>query len=206
MPRFCVVQCAAMAAALMACTGPARDVVPPNATAGRDAPTASTPLPDWAEALEVAEALDSLTPVTPRGRRAPIDHSGRKQVGHASFYSMGFEGRKMAGGRRFDPNADNAASKTLPFGTTARVTNLENGRSAIVTVEDRGPAHGGRVLDVSPKVAKQLDITARGVAPVVVAPIAVPQPDGGVKPGAGAARATSEELRMAAEAAARIAR
>ena len=206
MPRLCVVQWAAMAAALMACTGPARDVVTPNATAGRDAPTGSAPLPDWAEALEVAEALDSLPPVTPRGRRGPIDHSGRKQVGRASFYSMGFEGRKMAGGRRFDPNADNAASKTLPLGTTARVTNLENGRSAIVTVEDRGPAHGGRVLDVSPKVAKQLDITARGVAPVVVAPIAVPQPDGGVKPGAGAARATSEELRRAVEAAATIAR
>ena len=206
MPRLCVVQWAAMAAALMACTEPPRDAVTPHATAGRDALTGSVLPPDWAEVLEVAEALDSLPPVTPRGRRGPIDHSGRKQVGHASFYSMGFEGRKMAGGRRFDPNADNAASKTLPFGTTARVTNLENGRSAIVTVEDRGPAHGGRVLDVSPKVAKQLDITARGVAPVVVAPIAVPQPDGGVKPGAGAARATSEELRRAVEAAATIAR
>jgi len=195
-----------MAAALMACTEPPRDAVTPHATAGRDALTGSVLPPDWAGVLEVAEALDSLPPVTPRGRRGPIDHSGRKQVGHASFYSMGFEGRKMAGGRRFDPNADNAASKTLPFGTTAKVTNLENGRSAIVTVEDRGPAHGGRVLDVSPKVAKQLDITARGVAPVVVAPIAVPQPDGGVKPGAGAARATSEELRRAVEAAATIAR
>jgi len=195
-----------MAAALMACTEPPRDAVTPHATAGRDALTGSVLPPDWAGVLEVAEALDSLPPVTPRGRRGPIDHSGRKQVGRASFYSMGFEGRKMAGGRRFDPNADNAASKTLPFGTTARVTNLENGRSAIVTVEDRGPAHGGRVLDVSPKVAKQLDITARGVAPVVVAPIAVPQPDGGVKPGAGAARATSEELRRAVEAAATIAR
>jgi len=150
--------------------------------------------------------LCSRPPMRLDRSKRPIDHSGRKQVGHASFYSMGFEGRKMAGGRRFDPNADNAASKTLPFGTTARVTNLENGRSAIVTVEDRGPAHGGRVLDVSPKVAKQLDITARGVAPVVVAPIAVPQPDGGVKPGAGAARATSEELRRAVEAAATIAR
>ena len=206
MPRLCVVQWAAMAAALMACTEPPRDAVTPHATAGRDALTGSVLPPDWAGVLEVAEALDSLPPVTPRGRRGPIDHSGRKQVGHASFYSMGFEGRKMAGGRRFDPNADNAASKTLLFGTTARVTNLENGRSAIVTVEDRGPAHGGRVLDVSPKVAKQLDITARGVAPVVVAPIAVPQPDGGVKPGAGAARATSEELRRAVEAAATIAR
>ena len=206
MPRLCVVQWAAMAAALMACTEPPRDAVTPHATAGRDALTGSVLPPDWAGVLEVAEALDSLPPVTPKGRRGPIDHSGRKQVGHASFYSMGFEGRKMAGGRRFDPNADNAASKTLPFGTTARVTNLENGRSAIVTVEDRGPAHGGRVLDVSPKVAKQLDITARGVAPVVVAPIAVPQPDGGVKPGAGAARATSEELRRAVEAAATIAR
>ena len=206
MPRLCVVQWAAMAAALMACTEPPRDAVTPHATAGRDALTGSVLPPDWAGVLEVAEALDSLPPVTPRGRRGPIDHSGRKQVGHASFYSMGFEGRKMAGGRRFDSNADNAASKTLPLGTTARVTNLENGRSAIVTVEDRGPAHGGRVLDVSPKVAKQLDITARGVAPVVVAPIAVPQPDGGVKPGAGAARATSEELRRAVEAAATIAR
>ena len=204
MPRLCVVQWAAMAAALMACTEPARDAV--NATAGRDAPTGSALPPDWADVLEVAEALDSLPPVSPRGRRAPIDHSGRKQVGHASFYSMGFEGRKMAGGRRFDPNADNAASKTLPFGTTAKVTNLENGRSAIVTVEDRGPALDGRVLDVSPKVAEQLDIKERGVAPVVVAPIAVPQPGGGVKPGAGAARATSEELRKAAEAAATIAR
>ncbi len=176
MPRLCVVQWAAMAAALMACTEPPRDAVTPHATAGRDALTGSVLPPDWAGVLEVAEALDSLPPVTPRGRRGPIDHSGRKQVGHASFYSMGFEGRKMAGGRRFDPNADNAASKTLPFGTTARVTNLENGRSAIVTVEDRGPAHGGRVLDVSPKVAEQLDIKGRGVAPVVVAPIAVPQP------------------------------
>ena len=206
MPRLCVVQWAAMAAALMACTEPPRDAVTPHATAGRDALTGSVLPPDWAGVLEVAEALDSLPPVTPRGRRGPIDHSGRKQVGHASFYSMGFEGRKMAGGRRFDPNADNAASKTLPFGTTARVTNLENGRSAIVTVEDRGPALEGRVLDVSPKVAEQLDIKARGVAPVVVAPIAVPQPDGGVKPGAGAARATSEELRRAVEAAATIAR
>jgi len=131
-----------MAAALMACTEPPRDAVTPHATAGRDALTGSALPPDWAEVLEVAEALDSLPPVTPRGRRGPIDHSGRKQVGHASFYSMGFEGRKMAGGRRFDPNADNAASKTLPFGTTARVTNLENGRSAIVTVED-GCVMGG---------------------------------------------------------------
>ena len=206
MPRLWVVQWAAMAAALMACTEPARDVVDIEGHGGPGRPTGSTLPPDWAEALEVAEALDSLPPVTPRGRRAPIDHSGRKQVGRASFYSMGFEGRKMAGGRRFDPNADNAASKTLPFGTTAKVTNLENGRSAIVTVEDRGPALDGRVLDVSPKVAEQLDIKERGVAPVVVAPIAVPQLGGGVKPGAGAARATSEELRMAAEAAARIAR
>ena len=204
MLRLCVVQWAAMAAALMACTDPARDAVTPNATAAGTRAARCRRIP--AEVLEVAEALDSLPPVTPRGRGGPIDHSGRKQVGRASFYSMSFEGRKMAGGRRFDPNADNAASKTLPFGTTARVTNLENGRSAIVTVEDRGPALEGRVLDVSPKVAKQLDIKERGVAPVVVAPIAVPQPGGGVKPGAGAARATSEELQRAVEAAATIAR
>jgi len=205
-PRLWLLQWATIAAALMACGEPPRHAATLNTTTGPEAPTGSTLPPNWAEVLDVAEALDSLPPVTPGGRRAPIDHSGRKQVGHVSFYSMSFERQKMASGRRFDPNADNAASKTLPFGTTAKVTNLENGRSAIVTVEDRGPALDGRVLDVSPKVAEQLDIKERGVAPVVVAPIAVPQPGGGLKPGAGAARATSEELRRAAEVAATIAR
>jgi len=93
----------------------------------------------------------------------------------------------MADGHRFNPNSDAAASKTLPLGTTAKVTNVQNGKSATVKIQDRGPYAGGRVVDVTPKVADQLDIRKQGVSKVVVAPIAVPQPDGAVKLGAGAA-------------------
>jgi rare lipoprotein A len=147
---------------------------------------------------EVAEArdLDRLPPVTPHGH-ATIDHSGRKQAGHASFYADYLADKKMADGRRMNPNADTAASKTLPLGTVAEVTNLENGRSAKVQVEDRGPFIDGRVVDVSPKVAHQLGMIRRGVAAVVVKPIAVPQADGAVKLGAGAAGLSPEEMMAA---------
>ena len=93
----------------------------------------------------------------------------------------------MADGSRFHPNSDAAASKSLPLGTVARVTNQQNGKTAVVQVEDRGPHVGVRVLDVAPKVADHLDMKKAGVTQVVVAPIAVPQPNGAVKLGAGAA-------------------
>jgi rare lipoprotein A len=116
-----------------------------------------------------------------------IQHDGRKEKGRASFYSRDLAGNKMANGKSFHPNSDAAASSTLPLGTKARVTNVENGRSATITVQDRGPYAGGRMLDVSPKTAKELGMTKNGTAPVIVAPIAVPQRDGSIKVGAGAA-------------------
>ena len=79
------------------------------------------------------------------------------------------------------------------------MTNLDNGKTATVKVEDRGPFIDGRVVDVSPKVARDLNITKQGVAPVVVKPIAVPQPDGAVKLGAGAAEASPQQVQRAAE-------
>jgi rare lipoprotein A len=113
------------------------------------------------------------------------DLTGKKRVGKASFYGNEFIGRKMADGAPMDPKANNAASKTLPLGTTAKVTNLETGKSAVVTIRDRGPYVPGRIVDLSPATARQIGITQRkGVAPVVVAPITVPQPDGRIKFGA----------------------
>ena len=113
------------------------------------------------------------------------DLSGAKRVGVASFYAPKFAGRKMADGQRMNPNDDNAASKTLPLGTTAKVTNLETGRSATVTIQDRGPYVKGRIVDLSPSTAQQIGITRDdGIAKVEVAPIQVPMPDGTVKPGA----------------------
>ena len=106
--------------------------------------------------------------------RSPTSKHAKPQRGKASYYATKFNGRRMANGKRFNPNANNAAHKTLPLGTTARVTNLENGKSAEVTVEDRGPYARGRIMDVSPKTAQQLDMKKDGTAPVVVEPIRVP--------------------------------
>lgn len=119
--------------------------------------------------------------------RHKIDQSGRKQLGKASFYSHKFAHRKMADGTRMNPRAPIAASKTLPLGTVAKVTNLHTGQSTVVTIHDRGPHVRGRIVDLSPAAAEKIGLTAeQGVAPVEVAPIAVPLPDGSVKPGEGA--------------------
>lgn len=99
------------------------------------------------------------------------------QEGEASFYGPQFSGRTMANGERFNPNSDSAAHRSLPLGTTARVTNLENGRSATVKVKDRGPYARGRIIDVSPRVAEDLGMKKAGTAPVRVTPIEVPQRD-----------------------------
>ena len=71
--------------------------------------------------------------------------------------------RKMADGDHMNQQANIAASKTLPLGTTAKVINLQNGKSATVRVEDRGPFVAGRVMDVTIKVAQELDIRKHGL-------------------------------------------
>lgn len=81
----------------------------------------------------------------------------------------------MANGERMDPRSDNAASRTLPLGTRARVTNLHTGRSALVTIEDRGPFVRGRIVDLSPATAAQIGLSHKeGLAPVEVVPVELP--------------------------------
>ncbi len=120
--------------------------------------------------------------------REVIDRSGRPQRGRASYYGREFNGRKMANGRPFNPDSTTAASRSLPLGTVARVKNRHSGWETTVKVEDRGPYVPGRILDVAPRAADDLGMRQRGVAPVVVEPVAVPQPDGSVKPGVGGAQ------------------
>lgn len=124
------------------------------------------------------------------GAHAPtgskLDRSGHKRVGKASRYARRFAGRRMADGTPMNPREDNAASRSLPLGTRAKVTNLETGQSAVVTIQDRGPYVPGRIVDLSPASADKIGVTReKGVALVEVDPITVPQPDGRVKPGAG---------------------
>ena len=117
------------------------------------------------------------------GPAAP-DLSARKRLGKASYYARQFFGRPMADGTPMNPRGNNAASRTLPLGTVAKVTDVATGKSAIVRIEDRGPYIKGRIVDLSPSTARSIGITPHlGVADVVVAPIAVPLPDGRIKLG-----------------------
>ena len=134
------------------------------------------------------QATQPAPPPGPPATKPGLDRSGSKQVGKASFYADKFSGRKMADGRRMDPRDDNAASKTLPLGTTAKVTNLDTGRSAVVTIQDRGPYVKGRIVDLSPATAREIGISREnGVAQVEVTPLSIPQPDG-KKPASDAGR------------------
>ena len=88
--------------------------------------------------------------------------------GKASYYGKAHHGNKTASGERFDQNALTAAHRTLPFGTMVKVTNLDNDRSVVVRINDRGPFARGRIIDVSRKAAEALDMIRSGVAPVRV--------------------------------------
>src|ERR1700761_7206760 len=158
----------------------------------------ATELPTAPGAQAEAAKLNDMPPVPP-APAGHIDHSGRKEKGRASFYSSHFTNRKMADGNRMNPNANIAASKNLPLGSVAKVTNLDNGKSAMVKIEDRGPYVNGRVVDLAPKVADELDLKQKGVAQVVVKPVTLPQPNGTVKLGAGAAESSPEEVSEAVE-------
>jgi rare lipoprotein A len=88
--------------------------------------------------------------------------SGHTQTGMISYYGGKFHGRKTASGERFDKNAMTAAHRSLSFGTRLKVTNLDNGRSVEVTVNDRGPFAHGRILDLSEAAAKELGMIGKG--------------------------------------------
>jgi rare lipoprotein A len=146
------------------------------------------------EAVALGSAVHAATPgesipnssqrIAPH-QKPVLDRSGKKRLGKASFYAHMFEGRKMADGKIMNPMHNNAASRTLPLGTTAKVTNLKTGKSAVVTIQDRGPYVNGRIVDLSRATAQAIGITpSQGVAQVRVSPITVPLPNGGLMYGA----------------------
>lgn len=94
-----------------------------------------------------------------------------RETGKASFYGDRFAGRPMADGTPFDPEASVAASRTLPLGTWVKVTNLENGKTEVVQIRDRGPYIDGRIIDLSEGIARKLDMIEQGVVQVEVVPL-----------------------------------
>ena len=97
----------------------------------------------------------------------PLQAAGQ-QKGKASFYAKSFHGRMTASGERLHPDSLTCAHRTYPFGTKLKVYNPVNGRSVVVKVTDRGPFVRGRIIDLSWRAAKELDIVSQGVATVFV--------------------------------------
>jgi rare lipoprotein A len=105
------------------------------------------------------------TPSQPQPARA--NGAGRHIItGQGSYYGADFSGRRTASGEVFDPNQLTAAHRTLPFGTRLRVTNVRNGRSIVVRINDRGPFTGNRVIDLSHAAAGRIGMLASGTAQV----------------------------------------
>ncbi len=111
--------------------------------------------------LGLAWPLGLTLSAPPDGERWPV--AGQPQEGLVSWYGAAFQDRPTASGERFDAGDLTMAHPTLPFGTRVKVTNLRNGRSVIVRVNDRGPHVGRRIADLSHAAAAQLGMTKRGV-------------------------------------------
>jgi rare lipoprotein A len=94
--------------------------------------------------------------------------AAQMEEGTANFYGDKFEGKKTASGEVFDKNGLTAAHKKLPFGTKVKVTNVDNGKSVVVTVNDRMGANNPAVIDVTRRAAEELDFAKSGKAKVKV--------------------------------------
>lgn len=88
------------------------------------------------------------------------------QTGKASWYGPGFRGKPTASGEKFRPRKRTAAHKTLPFGSVVKVTRVDTGESVRVVINDRGPYAAGRVIDLSRRAARRIDMINDGVAEV----------------------------------------
>lgn len=123
--------------------------------AGLMASEASTPY--------AADEIEAEPEPPAQADAAPGDPVGE---GRASYYGRELAGNPTASGERFDPAKMTAAHRTLPLGSRVRVTNVRTGASVVVRINDRGPFHGGRVIDLSHAAARQIGMLQRGTARV----------------------------------------
>jgi rare lipoprotein A len=126
--------------------------------------------PDAVPRVEPRSKYGNMATYVVRGKRyyTKPDSHGHVELGMASWYGKKFHGQKTSSGERYDMYSMTAAHKTLPLPTYARVTNVENGRSAVVRINDRGPFHGPRVIDLSYAAATKIGVVSNGTAMVEV--------------------------------------
>lgn len=139
---------------------PGSDEIPPDVTRIPDA----VPEPVERSRYGNPESYEVLG----KRYRVMADGRGFKQRGRASWYGKKFHGRRTSSGEKYDMFAMSAAHKTLPIPTYARVTNLANGKSVVVRVNDRGPFHAGRIVDLSYTAAAKLDFLKHGSTEVLL--------------------------------------
>lgn len=143
---------------------------PPQGDYGPTRPVDVSHIKDAEPKLETRTRAGNKSPYTVLGETYTLlpDSEGFRQTGIASWYGYKFHGRKTANGEVYDMYKMTAAHKTLPIPSYVRVTNQSNGRSVIVRVNDRGPFHEGRVIDLSYSAAQKLDFIGQGTAKVAV--------------------------------------
>jgi rare lipoprotein A len=122
---------------------------------------------DDANAAPDYSLTGKLAAASPISLKAP-DVSAFQQTGSASWYGKDFHGRRTASGERFDMNAMTAAHPTLPLASYVMVTNTQNDKSVIVKINDRGPYHGHRIIDLSRAAAKALGMKLGGIEKVKI--------------------------------------
>ncbi|WP_430623903.1 septal ring lytic transglycosylase RlpA family protein [Marinimicrobium locisalis] len=137
---------------------------------GPDRPVDLSHVPDAEPREEPRTIAGNKNPYTVLGKTYHLmdDETGYKERGIASWYGQKFHGRNTSNGEVYDMYAMTAAHKTLPIPSYVRVTNLDNGRQVVVRVNDRGPFHAGRIIDLSYAAAQKLGFAARGTAQVEV--------------------------------------
>lgn len=118
-----------------------------------------------ASLTETVATLDESIQIAPPAAKAEAVFEMIGQ-GEASYYGHELAGNRTASGERFNPNGLTAAHRTLPLGTRLRVTNVANGRSVIVRINDRGPFVGSRLIDVSLGAAREINMVRSGKAQV----------------------------------------
>ncbi|MGH7932878.1 MAG: septal ring lytic transglycosylase RlpA family protein, partial [Candidatus Binataceae bacterium] len=128
------------------------------------------PTPAANDTADAGRVHSHSTPVVKQGKSI----EGKTIVGKASWYGPGLAGQKTASGEKFDPGKPTAASTRVPLGSHAVVTNLNNGRSVKVKINDRGPNVKGRKIDLSKKAARRLDMVDKGTAPVKIKVVDTP--------------------------------
>ena len=101
-------------------------------------------------------------------KRARVKPTVKKRRGISSWYSSKLQGKKTSSGEKYDIHAKTAAHKTLPMQTKVKVINLENGKSTIVRINDRGPFIPGRIIDCSYAAAKEIGLVRMGIAKVQI--------------------------------------